>query len=540
MPASLSSTTSVDVEKASKLDASGTVSICPTASHTGSHTNGQGLYHRTGNGLPEVKEEDEDEGAGIAGFERQAYTEEEERAVCRKIDRRVIPILAAVYFSQFFDKNSLTYSSVMGLPIKGEHYNLVSMAFYLGYLVFEVPTSTLSQRFPRAKYLGVNMMLWATFLILHAASAKFAFFFVMRFLLGVFECCVSPILISMIASFYPRHQQAKRVACFYCMNGLTNMFGGLVAWGVTHYKGDAIAHWRIFYLLQGGLAFVVATWVLLALPDSLATANFLTEREKVVAFERVRDNQTGNRNKHIKKYQVIEALTDPKTYILLLLTALSSIPNGGLASFSSLLMKGFGYTSQTTLLLQIPRGAIAAITTVTVCYLSDRYQRRMLPIMISVLPTVLGAALMVGFSSHGKSASLAGIFLAETYGSSLALQYAWTASNTGGETKKSVVNGLFLSCFGLSNIIGTQIFQSADAPSYTPGKIAILVLFSSMVPTVLCMHFYTMYLNKKKERKLAALIAENGWTDEDVQKERDRAAFLDLTDGENVFHRYLN
>ncbi|GAA5824949.1 hypothetical protein JCM3770_006716 [Rhodotorula araucariae] len=102
--------------------------------------------------LPNVKEEaEEDEGARIAGYERNEYTEEEERAVKRKLDRRVMPILAAVYFSQFFDKNSLTYSSVMGLPIKGQHYNLVSMAFYLGFLIFEIPTTTLSQRFPLAK-----------------------------------------------------------------------------------------------------------------------------------------------------------------------------------------------------------------------------------------------------------------------------------------------------------------------------------------------------------------------------------------------------
>lgn len=64
---------------------------------------------------------------------------------------------------------SLTYSSVMGLPIKGEHYNLVSMAFYLGFMIFgaycdlfpaplliyvstsEIPMSSLSQKFPLSK-----------------------------------------------------------------------------------------------------------------------------------------------------------------------------------------------------------------------------------------------------------------------------------------------------------------------------------------------------------------------------------------------------
>jgi len=83
--------------------------------------------------------------------------------------------------------------------------------------------------------LGVNIILWATcaqaspshlrgqpayalalsrrFLILHAASANFGFFFAMRFLLGVFESCVSPILLTYIAAMYPKRQQAKRSVC---------------------------------------------------------------------------------------------------------------------------------------------------------------------------------------------------------------------------------------------------------------------------------------------------------------------------------------
>ncbi|ORY83487.1 hypothetical protein BCR35DRAFT_351957 [Leucosporidium creatinivorum] len=72
---------------------------------------------------------------------------------------------------------------------------------------------------------------------------------------------------------------------------------------------------------MGGLAYIVGAAVLIWLLDSVATANFLTEREKIVALGRVRDNQTGTRNKQLKRYQVIEALTDPKTWLLLLLTA---------------------------------------------------------------------------------------------------------------------------------------------------------------------------------------------------------------------------
>lgn len=214
----------------------------------------------------------------------------------------------------------------------------------------------------------------------------------------------------MIAAWYPRHKQARRISVFYMvsflptwelvgnwlifrtgtdasspsflspfssaslsspllprlssyplprqMNGLTNMFGGITAYGVTFYKGTAVAHWRIcafywallrcsvaladrfstVYFIMGGLAFAVGAAVLIWLPDSPSTATFLTEREKLVALEIVRDNHSGTKQKKFKPKHAKEALLDPKTWLLILLTFLSSVPNGGLSSYSSLLV----------------------------------------------------------------------------------------------------------------------------------------------------------------------------------------------------------
>lgn len=41
-----------------------------------------------------------------------SYTAEEERAVLRKIDLTVLPMMCAVFFLQYLDKQSLSYASV--------------------------------------------------------------------------------------------------------------------------------------------------------------------------------------------------------------------------------------------------------------------------------------------------------------------------------------------------------------------------------------------------------------------------------------------
>lgn len=62
----------------------------------------------------------------------------------RKIDFTIAPLLACVYFLQFLDKTTLSYTAVMGIRtdthLKGQDYSNLSMLFYIGFLATEFPT----------------------------------------------------------------------------------------------------------------------------------------------------------------------------------------------------------------------------------------------------------------------------------------------------------------------------------------------------------------------------------------------------------------
>lgn len=174
-----------------------------------------------------------------------------------------------------------------------------------------------------------------------------------------------------------------------------------------------------------------------------------------------------------------------------------------------------------------------------------------MPIVISIIPTLVGAAMLVGLNGSGqKGALLFGMtsttilksfrtkmfykipatYIVGFYGSSLAIIYAYNASNTSGHSKKVTVNAMTLAAFSLGNVIGTETFQPKDAPDFIPGKISILVLLSSQIFICFLLRFINLRLNKKKRKVIEELKARNGWTDEDVNRERERHAFLDLTD----------
>jgi len=84
--------------------------------------------------------------------------------------------------------------------------------------------------------------------------------------------------------------------------------------------------------------------------------------------------------------------------------------------------------------------------------------------------------------------------------------------------------------FSVGNIIGTEIFQPKDAPGYIPGKIAIMVLMIVQLGVSFLLRWINIRLNRRKAKELAELRAQHGWSDADVQRERERHAFADLTD----------
>lgn len=93
-----------------------------------------------------------------------------------------------------------------------------------------------------------------------------------------------------------------------------------------------IDDFQALFLLFGGitLAWSILCWFLI--PDSPLTAWFLSKEDRVKAIERVQDNLTGIKNHQVKRYQVVEALLDPKTWLLALFQFTQNVPNGGAGS----------------------------------------------------------------------------------------------------------------------------------------------------------------------------------------------------------------
>ncbi|KAL2785343.1 major facilitator superfamily domain-containing protein [Aspergillus keveii] len=391
------------------------------------------------------------EKGGLEHVQMQApFSADAEKKLIRKIDLMLLPIMLFAYMLAFLDKQALSYTTLMGLRedlgLAGSQYSWSSSIFYFGYLFFSPIASMLLVKFPLGKYLAVNFIIWSVILACHAATTNFTGIMVVRFFLGCTEASISPGFSLITSLWYRASEQPLRHGVWFCGNSLSLIFGNLIAVGISRID-SAVKPWQWLFIIFGLITFLWGFVLLFWLPDSPANAPFLTEEEREIALYRLKSNKAGYKSNKINPGQIMEALIDPKTYMLGLYILASNIPNGGFNTFNNIILQGFGFSTFNTLLLGIPAGAI---------------------VLILVLSSVGGTALV--YATSATASRYIGLILMAAYSASLPIIMAMISSNIGGFTKRSMVNAIFFVMYCVGNIIGPQLFFEHEAPRYQEGR----------------------------------------------------------------------
>ncbi|VEU23246.1 DEKNAAC104367 [Brettanomyces naardenensis] len=460
---------------------------------------------------------------------------EEDKKLLRKIDFALLPIICILYAFQFMDKTTLSYAAVMGLrtdlKMVGTQYSWCGSAFYLGYLVFEFPASVILQRLPLAKATAAFVVLWGVILCLHAATNRYAAFVSLRVLLGVLESAVTPAMMLFTSQWYKKEEQFFRTSIWFAFNGAGTILGGAIAYGIAnHAEQFSITAWKALFIITGVISIVIgivfSTSTFQIIPSK---AWFLTEHEKRLVVERIRNNQQGFGNKHFKFYQFKEALTDVNTWLYFLLAAASDIPNGATTNFGSILLNSdFGFDAKQSLLMNMPCGAVELVGCILLAYTNKWIPHRMALSVFAEVITLVSSC-MLAFAPS-RQARLAGYYLMFVGPVTMICALSCFVSNTAGHTKKITTNAVYLIAYCAGNIAGPQTFIAEQAPSYTGGKISFVVCDAFSVLTILAIYASYYYGNKKKDKEESQTST--------ALKEIENYEFADLTDRENPYFRY--
>jgi MFS family permease len=247
-----------------------------------------------------------------------SFTYEEERAVLRRIDLRVLPLLLGAYFFQQLDKSSLSYVSVFGIQkdagLVGKQYSWLGSILYLAQLIMQPLAAFLLVKLPTGKVIAGAVLLWGASLAIMSACTSFPSLLGLRFVLGSFEAMIAPACVATTTMWWRRSEQTLRTAYWNAMNGVTFIVGSLFTYGLGHIETDDMYKYQIIFLFCGLLTVLYGFVVLVFMPDSPMSAKYLTDRERVIATQRLRANQMGVKSGIWKWDQVWKTFLDLKTW----------------------------------------------------------------------------------------------------------------------------------------------------------------------------------------------------------------------------------
>ncbi|KAJ5279977.1 MFS general substrate transporter [Penicillium angulare] len=462
-----------------------------------------------------------------------------ERRVIRKIDMMIIPFICITYLITYVDKAMLGYSAVFGLKeglhLHGTQYSWLGSMFYFGYLAFEYPTTFIMQKVPVSKWLSVNLFIWGGITMALAGCSGFNSFLALRFLIGAFESCSTPAYLLITATWYTIEEQPIRIGWWSTFLGVANSFGGLLAFGVGQINGS-LQSWQYQFIFIGAISCVWSIFMFFTLAEHPSTAPWLKEEEKKAAVQRLGPRHPGANHREIKKYQIVEALTDPKTWLFFFCGVATQVVNGAASNFGSLIIEGFGYSNLVTTLFQIPYGMVILVSNVSAMYLQRWLpgQKRCFVAILYICPALAGAVGIHTISRNHKAGLLVCYWLTSTYTASFAMIMSLITANVGGSTKRTTVNALFFVSYCVGNIIGPFSFKSNEAPTYTSGIVAMLVAYCVEIFLLLAFSAYATTLNRKKEQ----VLRSQGMALEDADLQPVDDVPVDQTDKEDMFFRY--
>ncbi|KAF5714616.1 DAL5-Allantoate ureidosuccinate permease [Fusarium mundagurra] len=456
-----------------------------------------------------------------------------DKALRWKLDLRLMPLLCFTYALQSIDKNTISYAAVFGLRedlnLKGDEFSWTGGIFYLGYLIWEFPTSMFLQRFPINYFMSGTVIAWGAVLMAHGAVNSFTTLIVVRVLLGALEAAINPGTMLLFSMYYMRKEQPLRMGIWIGSAGMGYIIAGIASFGIGHVK-SALPSWRVLFIIWGSITVAWGVILLFLLPGAPMRAKFLTVDEKARVVARVRGNGTGIENKHFKMVQFWEAMLDIKTWLLFLFALTSNSPNGGLSAFQGLIIKGAGFSTLDTTLYQMPSGAVQLVACVLACWGASVIKNSRIPIMLLGLVPFLAGVLGLHILPHSDAyARLACLWMSFSYTATWTLSMSISMANTAGHTKKITTNAILLIGYCLGNFVGPFFFKSNQAPQYELGVGMMFTCIAIQVASLVAL-WVLLWMRNRSRRGLHTL--EN-------QQRAWEAGLLDETDFKNKYFQYV-
>ncbi|KAH6887895.1 major facilitator superfamily domain-containing protein [Thelonectria olida] len=454
--------------------------------------------------------------AALPGRTLESFSHLDEKKILRKMDIRLIPMLAILYLLSFLDRGNIGNAKIEGLQedlgMVPDQYNWCLTVFFFTYAAFEVPSNLLLKKLRPSVWLPTIMVAWGTVMTLMGIVQNYHGLLIARVFLGVTEAGLFPGVAYYLTMWYCRHEIQFRQALFFSAASIAGAFSGLLAFAIAKMDGvGGLEGWRWIFILEGIVTVLVAVLAFFILYDFPETASFLTEEERAfVVFRLKYQAQAGKLDSdqvqvaeadEFKWSYVWSAFKDWQIWVNIFVYWGIVCPLYGISLFLPTIIRNLGYSSSKAQLMTVPIYITAAILAVIVAYISDRVGKRS-PFIISFL-----CVMIVGFSmcisSSNPRVVYGGVFLAAcAIYPAFPGVISWLANNLSGSYKRSAGMAVQIGVGNLGGAMAANFYRQKDGPRYILGHgLELGFICVGIIAALVLVLGYTR-INKRREAKM--------------------------------------
>ena len=439
----------------------------------------------------ESNEDDDSDKEQANGHTRVAstskvYSEEEEKAIIRKFDRRLVLFMALLYMLSFLDRSNIGNARIAGLDeslnLSSSQYSWLLTSFYIAYIAFQWMVMLFGIVSPHV-YIAACVLVWGLLASLQSVATSFVALAILRGLLGVAEAAFGPGVPFYLTFFYRRSELAYRVGLFIAAAPLATSFASSLAWVIVKVtQNGPIEPWRALFLVEGFPSVIAAFFAFRIVPDSPFTTRYLTSREKKVAKLRLQAESasvTGDDHRDMHLSAIFKTFLDPKAYLTALMFFSANVSFSSLPVFLPTILKDMSFSPLASQALAAPPYLCAFVFVLVIAHYSDKIpdSRSWFISGVALISSAsYGTIALAGMlhESIGVSGTLTiryiGVYgAAMGFFAAITLIITWTLNNQHSASGKGAGLTILQVIGQMGPLLGVQLFPKSQGPYYVPG-----------------------------------------------------------------------
>nr|WP_314872388.1 MFS transporter [uncultured Pseudomonas sp.] len=206
-------------------------------------------------------------------------------ALYRRVTWRLIPFLCLCYLAAYLDRINVGFAKLQmltDLQFSSAAYGLGAGLFFVGYILFEVPSNLILQRVGAKLWIARIMITWGLLSACTLLVTSTTQFYLVRFLLGVAEAGFLPGVLFYLTQWYPSYRRGRIIALFMIGLPLSSVIGGpLSGWIMSSFDQlHGLRGWQWLFLLEAIPSVLLGVATLWILPNSFQQARWLSADDK--------------------------------------------------------------------------------------------------------------------------------------------------------------------------------------------------------------------------------------------------------------------